>query len=119
MSKKIFSAKIVLPLGVCIESAGTHFYRIGLTQFRDIDVKRSQFRQPILCFVLQLLYLIRSVLVLASHESDINYYRKTGDFGFMFGTVVHYNLAVIFSILLSFLSQVINFYNYKHGIKLI
>ena len=112
-----FDPKDRLPPELQIPGSGTHLYQIGLSLFPVNGVKRSKTRRPLLIFLLEVYYVIRSVVVLLLPEQSLYFYRLLGDFGFVFGTRAHFALTVIFSILLAINSHLLNYFNYIMGVK--
>ena len=111
-----FDSSCVLDRKTRIECAGIHLYKIGLSLEPDSRVRRNIYRNPVLCFVFQCCYLIRSIFLLF-YPGDLNLYRKMGDFGFIFGTMEHLEFAVISTILLSFESQILNYVTHQKGVR--
>ena len=108
----------LLPNNLCIPSSGTHFYSIGLSLIRPKNAqKRSRFRNPLFIFIFQTYFVFRSIYILVSPEKDLYFYRLLGDFGYVFGTRLHFNLTVSFSVSFAIASQLINYYNYKYDVN--
>ena len=113
-----FNPKFRLSEELRIVSAGTQFYAIGISLFKESRFpKRHPLHHPIYCFVIQMVYIIRSVIILMKPKADHDFYRMIGDFGFIFGTVAHFNATVIFTVLLSFETQLLNILNYWRGVR--
>ena len=107
----------LLPSELCIRSAGTHLYAIGLSLINDHKgVTRNRFHSPILILLIQLFFICRSIVVMVLPEKKLYFYRYLGDFGYVFGTRLHFNLTVCFSIGLTIASQLLNFYILRKGV---
>ena len=117
ISSSNFDPSRLLEREMRIECAGTHFYKIGLSLYPDSRVKRKKYRNPLVGFIFQLVYLVRSVILLLHPDGDLDYFRKVGDFGFIFGTIAQFEITVIFTILMSFDTQILNYFLYKSGIR--
>jgi hypothetical protein len=112
-----FDPKALLPEDKIINTSGTHLYRIGLSLFPNGLKKRKRFHNPMLILLLSLTMLIRSVIALSIPDSEEFIFLIIGDFSYMFGLKIHWNLFLILLTLLAIISQIINYIDYKNKIK--
>ena len=71
----------VLPKSVCISSAGTHLYSIGLSLYKPLNARKdhSLIYRPILVFILLIVCLLRQLLLIIIPEQSQEFYTMVGD----------------------------------------
>jgi len=112
-----FNASKLLPKKWLITSAGTHFYRIGLSAFKMTNYKRPVIYTPFYIFIIMLLQLIRSRVSIVLPEKSYSFYLFLGDFTHFMGIRIQCQIALGLIMLQCILSQLVYFYNYMKGIR--
>ena len=107
----------VLPQELVIFGAESHLYRIGLSLYKTGSVKRKWFYNPILVFIITTQLLIRNIVFLLLPEMSEEFYLYLGDAGYFIGYRILSEITAVLITLISVLSQIINYMNYKNGIK--
>ena len=101
-----------LPLHMQIPSSGKHFYKIGLSNFKNGCQHRSLFFHPILVFVVPVVVMFKCFYAVLTPNRTKQFYLYIGDFGYFMNMRVHLNMTAGLVIWMGVLSQVIHFYNY-------
>jgi len=113
-----FNSSKCLPKNMILKSAESHLYRIGLCLSSTDSIKRSKFHNPLLVFIINCITLIKCIISLLSSEENETIFIIIGDFSYFVGIKTHYNITIAFYVLMATVSQIINYYNDKHGIEL-
>ena len=109
--------KKVIPPELVIRGAESNLYRIGLSLYKTGSVKRKWFYNPILVFIITTQLLIRNIVFILLPEMSEEFYLYLGDAGYFMGPRIQTETTGSLVILISILSQIMNFYNYINGIK--
>jgi hypothetical protein len=112
-----FDVNKVLPQNIVLKGAENHLFRIGLNLISDGNIKRRIFYNPVLIFSVNIAIVMKSVVSILTPEENKKLLIIIGDFSHFLGLETHYNVILILSIFLGLISQLINYYNYKNGIK--
>ena len=103
---------VVLPLQMRIPASGTHFYKMGFSNFKNGCTERLLLYHPIFVFTLPTIYLLRFIYSILTPNRTQNFYLAIGDFGYFMNMRVHLNLTAALVFWMAILSQAIHFYNY-------
>jgi hypothetical protein len=106
-----------LPPEVLVTSAGTHLYRIGLSHFPYGWKKRKKFHYPLLIALLNVIFLAKSVISLLLSEENPELFIILFDYSYFLNARIHANICVIFMIILTLISQLLHYINYKKDLK--
>src|SRR5258707_1314157 len=109
--------KELLPQSVAIASAGTHLYRIGLSFYRFSTEKRMLFKRPVLLLSLSVYYIVKQSISVALPEQPGHFYVYIGDFTHFMGLRQQSGALSVILVILSMLSQILNYHNFVNGIK--
>ena len=113
--KKVDSKKCI-PQSWRIHSSGHHFYRYGISQYRNGCIDRSKLYHPLLVFILPLVLEMKFFYSAVTTEKSFDFHLLIGDLGYILGLKFHINaIAVIYSSMAS-LTQMINFYHFCYRI---
>jgi len=107
----------VLPNEVILNSAETQLYEVGLCLTCSKPTKRSKLHNPLLIFFINSISIIKIFISFFLDEEKRYYFIIIGDFPYLLGLRIHFNVASVLFILLSLSSQLIYYYNYKNDIK--
>src|SRR5688572_26171627 len=105
-----------LPPEIAIKSAGTHLYRIGLSEFTFGPYLRSKFYNPHLVFAILFIYYFRLIIFLFVEFDDPNTFLMFGDFAYFLKVRNHMNLFGSIAGLFSLITHIIHHYNYVNHI---
>ena len=106
-----------LPPELRVGSAGSHLYGIGLSLYPFGDQKRHSVYKPLLVFAITIHIFVRNIIPQIMQQMDQKVYLFIGDFAYFTGVPLHLNMTVSLIVFISMLSQCLNYYNYKRGIK--
>ena len=81
-----------LPKHLAIPSAGTHLYRYGISWFRFNQINRHFIHNPVLNFIVILIYIIRCIIAIKITSSDDRIFLLLGDWGYFIGAKYHINI---------------------------
>jgi len=112
-----FDPRYLLPENIVIKSAGTHFYRIGLSLFPNGSKKRSKIHNPLFIFVIQLLVTIRYIIGLLTSNENRTFLLLSGNVFHFLNMRIHGNIAATFVNSIVIISELYHYKNYKNGIK--
>jgi hypothetical protein len=115
--KRPFKATALLPPNDVLDSAGTHLYRIGLSLYPFGSKRRNIFHNPILAFIMILIYWSKAITAVLLPEDNEMIFKMIGDYQYFMNGRIHMNLAVIPYMSLALISQMINAWNYYNDIK--
>ena len=112
-----------LPPELIISKISVHYYLYGLTFFNDDNLKRgcrSRIFNPYFILWMELLYLLRSIIMLFVDDTDQlnrSIFVQAGDFYFFIGAKNHINIAASQYMLTGLTTLLLNFYRFKrnHG----
>ena len=114
--RKRFDPKNTIPLNWRIASSGQHFYRYGLSHYKNVCTDRSKWYHlvpivsiGILFKILKFIYL----LLMTTKTSDFHLY--VGDFGYFIGMNFHINMTISLFFSIAGFSLIIHYYNYLCG----
>ena len=110
-------SNMIFPVDISVESIGTHLYKVGFTNYKFNEEKRSLFYNPLLVFTIISLMSLRFITSLLITKADRQFFLKIGDFSYIVGVRYHYNLFMLQIFLCTLLSQLIHHYNYRHNIR--
>src|ERR1700728_2828276 len=107
-----------LPKSLVIPRAGTHLYSIGLTFYKPSNAgKRNTINNPYFVMILVLISILRQIILLIIPEQNQDFYAIVGDLAYFIGIRCEVSFLIILGISLAFLSQILNYYYYIHGIN--
>ena len=109
--------KEVLPPNVIISNAENNLYRIGICLTLRSHINRNKLHNPLLIFSVNSIVLIKCLITLLFLIHYKNLFIIFGDFGYLLRIRFHLNVAIAHYLLLSLISQLIYYYNYKNDIK--
>jgi hypothetical protein len=112
-----FDANKILPQNIALKGAQNYLYKIGVNLMSNGREKRSVFYNPLLIFSVNFATLIKSIASLLLSEENEKLLIIVGDFAHFFGVKTHFNVIVILTNIFALIYQLINYYNYKNGIK--
>ena len=116
--KKI-KIKQILPSNLIIKSAGSDFYRIGLSLFPFGSEKRKNIYNPYRIILINVIFIIRAIIssFISDDNKDIFFY--IGDFAYFLdvNSRYHLNSCLIFALLITIVSHLIHIWYYKKGVK--
>jgi len=115
----IFRAEHILPQNMILKSAGSHFYRIGLSLFPFGSEKRKRLFNPYFITIIISFSLLKSMLSLLIPEDD-NYYKYRilfGDWVYFMKARLHITITQIIYGLIALISQLLNYWYYKNNIS--
>ena len=106
----------VLPKSVCISSAGTHLYSIGLSLYKPINArKRSVTNNPLFVFSLLIIFLLKHIILIIIPKQSQQFYTIVGDFAYFTGIRIPTSILIIDCITIALLSQLLNSCHYWKG----
>jgi hypothetical protein len=111
-----FDPSELLPREVLVTSAGSHLYRIGLSHF-PYGWKRKKFHYPLLITLLNVIFLAKSITSLLVSEENPELFILLFDFAYFLNSRIHINIGVTFMIILTLVSQLLHYINYKNNLK--
>jgi hypothetical protein len=114
---QIFNLSELLPPELLVTSAGSHLYRIGLSHFLNGSKRRKKFHYPLLIALLNVIFLAKSVTSLLLTEENPELFITIFDFSYFINVRIHFNVCAIVMILLSIISQILHYINYKKNLK--
>jgi hypothetical protein len=106
-----------LPPELLVTSAGSHLYRIGLSHFPNGWKRRKKFHYPLLIALLNVIILVKSITSLLLTEENPELFIILFDFSYFLNVKIHYNTCVIVIIILTLVSQILHYINYKKNLK--
>jgi hypothetical protein len=112
-----FDPSQLLPPEVLIISAGTHLYRIGLSHFVYGWKRRKKFHNPLLIALLNVIFLAKSVTSLLVSEESPESFILLFDSYYFLNARIHLNICASFMIILTLISQLLHYINYKKDLK--
>jgi len=115
--QSVFYPKKLLPPNIQLKSVDSHLYKIGLSLFPNVFIKRRKFHNPLLIFIIQSYLLIQSLISLFSSENNPDFYIIIGEFAYYIDARVHIDIAASLITFLSIVSQILHYMNYRNGIK--
>ena len=116
--KKSFDPAQKLNEKYLIKSAGNHLYESGLSFYQFIPGRnRKAFFNPYWVFFVYLIITLRSVLSLILSNEDDQVHIYLGDYTHFLNAKFFINPALILSIIIMLLTQLIHFIDYKRGVK--
>ena len=118
MKMSRIKANTVLPRELVTLSVDDLLYEIGLclTSVRERP-KRRAIDSPIVIAIVCWLYMVLRIASILIDNNEHGWLLLVGSFGHYIGLKYHFNVFLIFGILLIITSQLIYYYNYKRGIK--
>ncbi len=114
---KILNPSKPLPSELLVTSAGSHLYRIGLSHFPNGWKSRKKFHYPLLIALLNVIFLAKSITCLLISAENPELFILLFDFSFFMNARIHYNICVAVIIILTLISQILHYVNYKKGLK--
>ncbi len=105
----------LLPSNLVIDSASNHFYRIGLSLYKNNSLKRSRIYNPIIIFLILNLYMFRALI--ATQLPNNFDFVVIGDWPYYLGAKFHLNMSVASFQCLALINQIIHYLNYRKNIK--
>jgi hypothetical protein len=112
-----FDPSELLPPELLATSAGSHLYRIGLSHFPYGWKRRKKFHKPLLIALLNVIFLAKSVTSLLISEENPELFIILFDFSYFLNARIHVNICQIFMIILTLVSQLLHYINYKKNLK--
>ena len=112
-----FNPNKLLSSNLVIKSIDSHLYSIGLSLFKNGNFKRRNFQNPVFMFIIQLQIFIRQCISLSVFEENPEIFVYIGDVGYFIKARYHYAVACGLIMLISLISQILHFINYKKSIK--
>ena len=96
-----------------IASSGQHFYRYGISQYRDRCRRRSKLYDPLLVFIISFVMTVKSTYFAITPQKSPDFHILFGDFGsFMPGIHRQLNLGLSLCFCVAHLSQTYHIYQY-------
>jgi hypothetical protein len=105
-----------LPPNIAIPSAGSHMYMMGISLFRFGQERRISFYNPIFVLTINVVYVARCLTALFTPERYTDMFIYLGDCPYFINSKIHLNIAGSQYIILSIISQLINFWMYHKKI---
>ena len=115
--EKEFDSKQLLPKDIVIDYAANNLYRIGLSHFSNGLSKRYKYHNTLLIFIVNLQHIIRCIIASLSKDENKNWALYIEDYSYFLNARIHVNILMIFIFMISLVSQILNYYNYKNNIK--
>ncbi len=114
-----FGAEHILPPNMILRSAGSHFYRIGLSLFPFGSERRKKLFNPYFITFIISFSILKSMLSLLIPEGDNynNYHILFGDWIYFMKARLHITFTETIFGLIALVSQLLNFWYYKNNIK--
>jgi hypothetical protein len=112
-----FDPSELLPPEVLVTSAGSHLYRIGLSHFPYGWKRRKKFHNPLLIALLNVIFVAKCVTSLLISEENPELFIILFDFSYFVNSRIHVNICVSFVAILTLVSQLLHYINYKKNIK--
>jgi len=116
MEESKLDPKKCLPEKLIIKSAGTHFYRIGLTYYKNGSILRDRFHDPVFILIINSILLLRFIISMLFSDGNEDIHVFIGDFSLYCGGL-HLNITVTSLSVFAILSQLLNYYNFRNDIK--
>jgi hypothetical protein len=98
-----------------IKTAGSDLYRIGLSHYRIGYKKRRKIFNPTLNFIFSIILWMKFIMILIYRPVNKEISIMIGDFAYFLGIRVQFNLATSQSLLLSLISQILHYWQYKRN----
>jgi len=114
---EIFNPSEPLPPELLVTSAGSHLYRIGLSHFPFGWKRRKKIHYPLLIALLNAIILVKSITSLLLTEENPELFILLFDFSFFLNARIHYNICVTVIMILTLISQILHYVDYKKGLK--
>jgi len=114
-TENIFNPSELLPSDVCVRSAGTHLYYIGLSHFSIGSKKRRKIHNPLLIALANWMILLKSLISLLLPDENPEYFVIIADYSYFIKARIHYNMSLIITLLLTFISQYLHYRNYRNN----
>jgi hypothetical protein len=92
---KNLNPSVILPQEIIIETAGDHFYKIGLSQYKIGESQRSSLHNPKLIAIVVSLLLIRCIISLITPKEYEQVFYWMGDFTYYLKIRIHCNVGLI------------------------
>ena len=109
--------EMCLPEHMVVTDVDDVLYRIGLCLTSDKEEpKRLFIDNPILVFIITIMFMIEKVVTCCLSEDNELVFQILGSIGHFLGIRVHFDFSFILCSILSIVSQVINYWNYKQRI---
>ena len=117
--KKKINVNRVLPLHLVNKSAGSDLYRIGLSLFPFGSQKRKRIYNPYIIFSINVMFILRSILLLSLNDDNYNNYLYMGDYAFFLDKElsIYLNCVILFVLFFLIVSHLMHFWYYKKDIK--
>jgi hypothetical protein len=112
-----FNPTELLPPELLITSAGTHLYRIGLSHFAYGWKRRKKFHNPILIALQNVIFMAKGIISLLLSEENPELFILLFDGLYFLNVRIHANICLIFMTILTLISQLLHYINYKKGLK--
>jgi hypothetical protein len=112
-----FDPSELLPPEVLVTSAGTHLYRIGLSHFPYGWKRRNKFHNPLLITLLNVVFLAKCTTSLLVSEENPELFIFLFDSSYFLNSRIHVNIGASFTIILTLVSQLLHYINYKKNLK--
>jgi hypothetical protein len=106
-----------LPPELTITSAGSHLYRIGLSHFPYGWKRRAKVFHPLLIALLNVIFVAKSITSLLISEENPELFIFLFDFSYFLNVRIYVNICVIFILILTLVSQLLHYINYKNNLK--
>lgn len=101
-----------LPVNLRVPSSGTHFYKLGFSNFRNGCSDRHWIFHPFLVFLVPFVNILRFAYSILTPDLPPRLYLYLGDFGYFMDMRVHLNLTAMLVFCMGVASQLIHLYNY-------
>jgi hypothetical protein len=116
-----FDPSQLLPPKVLVTSAGSHLYRIGLSHFPYGWKRRTKFHNPSLIALLSgkfvAIFVAKFVNSLMVSEENPELFIILFDFSYFLNARIHVNICGIFISILTLVSQLLHYIDYKKNLK--
>ncbi len=114
-----YSAEHILTPNMILKSAGSHFYRIGLSLFPFGSEKRKKLFNPYLITIIIFFSISQTILSFLIPEDDNynNYHILFGDWIYFYNDRIHMSITQAMYGLIALISQLLNYWYFKNNIK--
>ena len=102
----------VLPINLRVPTSGTHFYKMGFSNFKNDWSDRHWINHPLLVFIIPTIHILKFIYTILTPDLQPIQYLYIGDFGFFMDMRVHLNLTAALVFWMAMATQLIQFYNY-------
>ena len=115
---KNFDPEECLPKHLVVKDVDDVLYRIGLclTSVKAVP-KRMSIDNPLFAFFILTIFTFEKVITCSLSEDNVFVFRMLASTGYFIGIRVYFDLYFILCSILTIVSQIINYWNYKQEIE--